>query len=145
MSVVKAQCPSCQTSLRLPEGSVGKKVRCPKCKEVFALTPDLVMTEAQAAAPQQPFEDAAATMSPATAKARKNPNPLRFEDDEAAPRRPADPPASRGGFGTFFAWLLILAYLGGLGAVWFNEYTKLPELPPLPEGEIKVKVGKDAK
>jgi len=31
------QCPHCQSKFKLPGEKVGKKIRCPKCKEVFAV------------------------------------------------------------------------------------------------------------
>lgn len=37
MEKVITQCPHCQSKFRLPGDKVGKKIRCPKCKEVFAV------------------------------------------------------------------------------------------------------------
>jgi LSD1 subclass zinc finger protein len=143
MSVVKTQCPSCQTPLRLPEGTIGKKVRCPKCKGVFPLTADLVMAPAPAA-PEEQFEEATATLSPATARGAAKPATFKVRDDEEdeAPRKKKADPPQRSAFATFFAWLLILGYLGALGAAWFGA---LGEFPPVPGGEIKAATVKDVK
>lgn len=37
MEKVVTQCPHCQSKFRLPGDKVGKKIRCPKCKDVFAV------------------------------------------------------------------------------------------------------------
>src|SRR5262249_3926546 len=119
---------------------VGKKVRCPKCKEVFPLTADMAMAPTRSAPPEEHFEDAAATMSPATARARK-PQKETFQfkddDDEAPRKKKADPP-HRSAFATFLAFLLIVGYLGGFAAVWFGY---LGDVPPVPGGDLKAKIG----
>jgi LSD1 subclass zinc finger protein len=137
MSLIKAQCPSCQTPLRLPEGTVGKKVRCPRCKEVFPLTADLVMAPTRAQAPpEDEFEDANATLSPAARLARNDTFKLKEQDEGEAPRKKKAAPRPSA-LATFVSWLLVLGYCGAVGAVWFGYFG---DLPPVPGGDPKANV-----
>lgn len=49
---VKARCAACQAGFRVPSSAIGKRGRCPKCGEVFVLTP----APSSAASPSRPAQ-----------------------------------------------------------------------------------------
>jgi predicted Zn finger-like uncharacterized protein len=81
-------CPHCQTALRLKDdGMVGKKVRCPRCSNVFQVPP------AGTTAAPSPVRPAQAERPPAPVAPRPTPRPAAKADDrqdeDDSPRRPA--------------------------------------------------------
>jgi tRNA A-37 threonylcarbamoyl transferase component Bud32 len=51
---VQTPCPSCGAKLAVPSTAVGKKIRCPKCQTVVAITADMVTPSPEVAAPPVP-------------------------------------------------------------------------------------------
>ena len=59
MSTNALTCPECQATLQLStQVEAGKKVRCPKCRALFAAPAELQAQEVEAVAEQQPFIEA---------------------------------------------------------------------------------------
>ncbi len=80
MEKIITQCSSCETKFKLDAEKLGKKIRCPKCKEVFVVQ-DVAATAK--AAPQK----AAPVTKPAPPKTAPTPQP--------AAKAPAAPPVKQ--------------------------------------------------
>ena len=56
---VMTPCPSCGAKLAVPSTAAGKKIRCPKCQTVVAITADMVTPPPEVAAPPVPVPQSA--------------------------------------------------------------------------------------
>jgi predicted Zn finger-like uncharacterized protein len=85
------QCPTCQKQLRVPDHLLGKKVRCPACREIFVgesedlpvapLLDDEPEPMPRRSAPREPEED----LEEEPVVPRRKPARRRQEDEEEAP------------------------------------------------------------
>src|SRR5262245_50144228 len=83
---IRIQCPTCQTSLSMPETMYGKAVRCPNCQNAFQCPPGPAAAPAPAAAP--PLAPRRRPAAPPTARPRPaGGRPFDFEP-AAAPTGP---------------------------------------------------------
>lgn len=85
MEKVITQCPHCKAKFKLPGDKVGKKIRCPKCKEVF--TVEVLGGAPKAAAPAAKPAPAPAPAPAPKAEAKEEVVPL---DARPRPLKPKD-------------------------------------------------------
>ncbi len=86
MEKVITQCPHCQSKFKLPDDEVGKKIRCPKCKEVF--TVEILGGAPKAAAP--PAKPVAPSPKPAAPAPKPAPAPVPTPAPAPAPEPVAE-------------------------------------------------------
>jgi hypothetical protein len=97
---VRINCPSCQTTLAMPESMFGKPVRCPSCKQAFQCPPDPAAVR-PAAVPRAvpmapPVVPWAPPPPPPPAPPRADPFDLDAGQPAPAPLTPPSPPSDGG-------------------------------------------------
>ncbi|HYV36138.1 MAG TPA: tetratricopeptide repeat protein, partial [Gemmataceae bacterium] len=109
-------CPACQRKLQLPHEVLGRRVRCPACKEAFTPSVATIRPAASAPAlPPQPRKTAPHRAPELNDRARRRPQ----HDDEDRPKRsrPQRPLEKSGLSGTWIAVIVIFLVVGFLGAL----------------------------
>jgi serine protease Do len=145
-------CPSCSAVLQVPEESLGKKVRCPKCQTVLATDPTAPVAEpAPQATGRDPKEHGSQDHPPRATPRKTEANrsrPRRRDDDDEDEDRPrksrrnsSNAPAASGatssavGAGIIIFGVVALAALvlvcGGGTLAWFL-LSPGPAAPPAP-------------
>lgn len=91
---IATTCPNCKASFRLAETLAGKKVRCQKCSQVFAVPLPLAPSPLESPAPLPPTSAAppAATLPPEPSAIAAPPMSLSL-DEESVPASVVQPPA----------------------------------------------------
>ncbi len=92
---IEIQCPACRRKLRVPDQLVGRTVRCPSCKESFAIQAQpqeelaaetAVIADPEAPRPKRPpVDDTGVTTRPGESK--RTPSRVDEDDERAAPPR----------------------------------------------------------
>jgi predicted Zn finger-like uncharacterized protein len=72
---LEINCPACSAKLRVGDDKLGKKVRCPKCKEIFTAEEEVDQVEVIDDLPDAPLEEEAA--SEQDVDEQDDPRPLR--------------------------------------------------------------------
>ncbi len=90
MEKIITQCPHCSKKYKLTTDKVGKKIRCPNCKEVFAVQEVAVHPKA---APKPPAPAAPARPRPSKPQAAAPARPAAKASPPPAAKQPFDPAA----------------------------------------------------
>jgi predicted Zn finger-like uncharacterized protein len=69
------QCGQCQTKCNVPDSAAGRKVKCPKCAQVFSVPAQAATVRAPQAPPSRPAAQAPAATGPARAAVKAPPAP----------------------------------------------------------------------
>ena len=150
--MIDASCSSCQARYRLPETQAGKRVRCKKCGETFAVEApmeDLPVLEEAAPVLEEAEAPAASLRSGSPPRSRRRdeeedrPRPRRRDRDEEDDEDFANPPAGGGGTGlVIMAILGVLLVLGGIGgAIAYFVASSGPAPDPVAENKPEANPG----
>ena len=110
-------CPGCGLTENGPEGLLGKRLRCKRCKQAFVVG-------GGPAAPKPPAPKAPAAAAKAPARQSSSPSSLDFGEPDLRP--PARRRARQGGGLGRFLFLLIFGFLLGAGGVGVYLYMNKP-------------------